>query len=269
MNYIANARMYAVAPGAVAAWKDLFVWLARESGVALEIVDHAFPATLDDLWDRDDLGAAFMCGWPFARRAQQPKLVAAPIPSGARYGGKPIYFTDFLVRADSPFHTLADTFGHRLAYTAAGSHSGFNAQRHHLASNYPGEKRYGPWVGPCTTPRRIVEALLAGEADVGPVDSFAHDLMRRHEPGLTAGLRAVESTAPTPIPSLIASKATPDRVIESLRDALLSMAERSELAALRKALSVEGFGVVQAEDYRVTLDRAAAAEAAGYAVPGT
>jgi ABC-type phosphate/phosphonate transport system substrate-binding protein len=265
--HIANARMYAVAPGAAAAWKTLFAWLGQESGVDLEIIDHAFPATLDDLWDRPDLGAAFMCGWPYARRAEQPKLVAAPIPAGARYGGKPIYFTDLMVRTDSPYQTLADTFGHRLAYTAISSHSGFNAQRFHLASRHGGEKRYGPWVGPYTTPRRIVEALLSGEADVGPLDSFAHDLMRRHEPDLMEGVRAIESTDFAPMPSLIASATTPDETVERLRATLLSVGARGELAAVRDALCLAGFGVNHPVDYRVTLDRATIAERAGYTGP--
>jgi ABC-type phosphate/phosphonate transport system substrate-binding protein len=263
-TYIANARMYAVAPGAAAAWKELFAWLARESGVELQAIDHAFPATLDDLWDRDDLGGAFMCGWPYARRAEKPKLVAAPIPVAARYGGRPVYFTDLVVRADSPFQTLADTFGHRLAYTATGSHSGFNAQRFHLASRYGAQKHYGPWVGPYTTPRRIVEAVLAGEVDVGPLDSFAHDLMRRHEPELMAGIRAVDATDAAPIPSLIASSATPDAVVERLRAALLSIGDRPGYADLRGELCLSGFGVTRPADYQITLDRAAAAEAADY-----
>jgi ABC-type phosphate/phosphonate transport system substrate-binding protein len=258
-TYVANARMYAVAPGAAAAWKRLFAWLRDASGIALDIIDHAYPAPLDALWDRDDLGAAFMCGWPFAQRAEKPKLVAAPIPAAARYAGRPIYFTDLVVRADSPFETLADTFGHRLAYTATGSHSGFNAQRFHLGSRYPGESRYGPWVGPYTTPRKIVEAILAGEADVGPLDSFAHDLLRRHEPALMAGVRIVESTDPAPIPSLIASGATPDEIVDALQDALLGVGQRSELAELRADLCIAGFARTAEEDYRVTVDRAAAA----------
>jgi ABC-type phosphate/phosphonate transport system substrate-binding protein len=266
-KFVANARMYNVTPGATAAWKQLFAWLSQASGVELDIIDHAFPATLDDLWDRPDLGAAFMCGWPFARRAEPPKLVAAPIPAAARYGGKPIYFTDLMVRAESPYLTLADTFGHRLAYTTTGSHSGFNAQRFHLATHYPGAKHYRLWVGPYTTPRKIVEALLAGEADVGPLDSFAHDLMRRHEPELMAGIRAVDSTDPAPMPSLIASAATPDEIIEQLRATLLSVGERPELAGLRNALCLSGFGATTTADYQTTLDRAAVAEAAGYTGP--
>ncbi len=266
-SYIANARMYAVAPGAAAAWKNLFAWLADASGVELQVIDHAFPAALDNLWNRPDLGAAFMCGWPYARRAEKPKLVAAPIPAAVRYGGEPVYFTDLVVRADSPFQTLADTFGHRLAYTATGSHSGFNAQRFHLASRYGAEKHYPPWVGPYVTPRKIVEALLAGEADIGPLDSFAHDLMRRHAPELMAGIRTLETTDAAPIPALIASPATPDAIVERLRAALLSVGDRPELADMRDQLCLSGFGLTHPADYQVTLDRAAAAEASGHGVP--
>ncbi len=267
MTYVANARMYNVAPGATAAWKELFAWLSEASGVPLDIIDHAFPATLDDLWDRPDLGAAFMCGWPYARRNFVPRLVAAPIPAAPRYGGRPVYFTDLIVRADSHYHTLADTFGRRLAYTALGSHSGFNAQRFHLATHYPGGKHYGPWVGPFTTPRKVVEAILAGEADVGPLDSFAHDLMLRHESALMAGIRSVESTDPAPMPSLIASPEAPTEVIQRLRAALLSVGHRPDLADLRDELRLAGFGLMQPSDYQVTLDRAAKAEAAGYGGP--
>ena len=62
---VANARMYAVTPAAEEAWHALFDWLARESGVALEAIDHAFPAPLSDLWTRPDLGCGFVCGLPF------------------------------------------------------------------------------------------------------------------------------------------------------------------------------------------------------------
>src|SRR5262249_20066794 len=129
---VASARMYAVAPTAADAWRALLACAARAADVDLEYVEHAAPAPLSELWARPDLGCAFMFGWPFARSHPQPRLLAAPIPAAPRYEGRPIYFTDLIVRADSPFATLADTFGHRLAYTTTDSQSGFNALRHHL-----------------------------------------------------------------------------------------------------------------------------------------
>jgi hypothetical protein len=65
-------------------------------------------------------------------RAERPHLLAAPVPSPARYQGRPIYFTDLVVRADSDYRTLEDTFGGRIAYSIEHSHSGYNAARFHL-----------------------------------------------------------------------------------------------------------------------------------------
>ncbi len=45
----------------------------------------------------------------------------------------PVYFTDMVVRADSPFERLEDTFGGTVGYTLADSMSGGVAFRDHLA----------------------------------------------------------------------------------------------------------------------------------------
>src|SRR6202035_2243513 len=93
---IANARMYAVTPTVREAWRALFDWLGRHADVPLEYVDHAAPAPLEAVWSRGDLGATFMCGFPFALAAPRPQLLAAPIPSPPRYRGQPTYCTDLV-----------------------------------------------------------------------------------------------------------------------------------------------------------------------------
>jgi hypothetical protein len=35
-----------------------------------------------------------MCGYPYALRANRPALLAAPVPSPARFGGKAVYVTN-------------------------------------------------------------------------------------------------------------------------------------------------------------------------------
>ena len=118
MAPVSNARMYSVSPGAAAAWKRLFTWLADRSGVPLETIDHAYPAPLAELWGRSDLAAGFICGYPYVHMGKRLKPVAAPVPSGTRYGGRPVYVTDLVVRAEAPFRTLEDTFGGRLDISA-------------------------------------------------------------------------------------------------------------------------------------------------------
>src|SRR6185295_12504143 len=87
---IANARMYAVNPTAGAAWRALLAWVLHRAELDWEIIDYAAPAALAELWSRDDLGCALMCGLPYSLRSPVPQLLAAPIPSPARYGGRAI-----------------------------------------------------------------------------------------------------------------------------------------------------------------------------------
>jgi ABC-type phosphate/phosphonate transport system substrate-binding protein len=264
---IANARMYAATPAAARAWKTLFAWLADSSGIALEPIEHAYPAPLPGLWARRDLACAFMCGWPFAAERQRRPIIAAPV---TREEGAPLYRTRFVVRADSRFATLEETFGQRLAWTVEDSHSGFNAPRHHLLRfRSAGRPRlYRSTVGPLVTPRRVIEAVLGGEAEVGPVDSYVLALLQRHEPELMRNLRVVASTAPTPIPPLVASRDFPIRDAERLGGLLCDAASQPELAPVLDALCLAGFATPDASDYDLTLAWAHEAEVAGYAAPG-
>jgi ABC-type phosphate/phosphonate transport system substrate-binding protein len=266
MAYVANARMYSANPGTASAWKDLFAWLADASGVDLQAIDHAFPAPLAALWARPDLGAAFMCGFPYKLSAHPPKPVAAPLPLKGPIIGKPLYATRLAVKADSGFQSLEDTFGGRLGYTVADSHSGYNALRHHLLPYWKrrGGNLYRESIGPLTTPRRVIEAILVGEIDVGPLDSYALDLMQRHDPVLAAQIRVVATTDVAPIPFLIAGRDCPDDVVLSLQAALLKFGD----ADLGDRLCLKGFAPVAVADYDLMLRWDAEARAAGYARPG-
>lgn len=267
-DLIANARMYSVAPGAITAWKRLFAWLDEASAVRLTVVDHAFPALLNDLWARPDLAATFMCGWPWLRHGATHRVVAAPTPASAYAKGRPQYCTHFVVHRDSPYQKLEDTFGHRFAYTIADSHSGYNAPRHHLM-RYRGVNRrklYGEIIGPLTTPRRMLEAIAEKRTDVGPLDSFAYDLLSRHEPSLAAETRVIASTDPVPIPAIMASRDMDTSVIEKLRDTLLAFGTRPEHASLCDDLCISGFATLDPSNYEVAERWAREAEAMGLEV---
>src|SRR5690242_17483690 len=109
---IANARMYSVTPRVAALWRSLLASVLEATGKPVEIVDHAPPAPISELWKRSDKAAVFMCGLPFSLAAPGDSLVVAPVPSPAAYGGRDCYWSDVVVRADSPFQSIEQTFGH-------------------------------------------------------------------------------------------------------------------------------------------------------------
>jgi ABC-type phosphate/phosphonate transport system substrate-binding protein len=56
----------------------------------------------------------------------------------------------------------------------------------------------------------VIDALLADEIDIGPLDSYALDLMLHHQPDLASQIRIVATTDPAPIPFLVAASNCPD-----------------------------------------------------------
>lgn len=270
MPYVANARMYSVNPAAAAAWKDLFGWLARETGVELTVIDHGFPKPLAELWSRPDLACAFMCGFPYALAKHPPQPVATLIPAAAPIEGRPVYATRLVVRADSRFNALEDTFGGRLGFTVEDSHSGYNALRHHLLPYYKqrGARLYQESIGPLFTPRRVIEALLAGAIDVGPLDSYALDLMLRHEPELASQIRIIATTDAAPMPLLVASADCPQDIIATLRSGLYAFGDAAACSGLKDRLCLDAFAPAVVDDYRLTLRWDQEARDAGYSQPG-
>lgn len=264
---IACARMYAINATVAAAWGELLEWVVARAGVSCEVIDYPAPLPVSALWSRPDLGCAFMCGYPLTRADSHPVVLAAPIPSPARYHGKPKYWSDLIVRADASFTRIEDTFGTRFAFTTDESQSGYQGPRSLLAPYAKARSGalFSATVGPLFTPRGIVEAIIAGDADIGPLDSYVHDLLRQHEPALASRLRVVATTLPTPIPPLVAAAGTDDAAVAALRASLLEVSAVDSLKTVRTALLLQGFAPATAADYDVLTENAHEADRLGYA----
>jgi ABC-type phosphate/phosphonate transport system substrate-binding protein len=268
-KWIANARMYAVTPAVEAAWRALLAQVAEDAGVLLQYVDYPAPQPLESLWARADLGAVFMCGFPVALELAAVVPLAAPIPRVPWAQGRAVYRTDLIVREQSPYQTLADTFGGRSGWTVSHSQSGFNAWRHELLG-YRTPSRpalYREMQGNLVTARKVLDAVRDGRLDVGPLDAYWHLLIARHAPQLTAGVRVLASTPVTPMPGFVAAAGAPPQLVERLRAAFVQAADRPWFPTLAEVLLLEGFAPVTVASYAPLLAWDAQARAAGYDVP--
>jgi ABC-type phosphate/phosphonate transport system substrate-binding protein len=250
---IANARMYSATPSVRQDWRELLQWTLARAGLDWPVIDHDPPAPLAALWARDDLGLAMMCGLPFSQRGVRPTIVAAPVPSPARYAHRPTYFTDIVVAAESRHQRLEDTFGGTVGYTLADSMSGGVAFRNQLAPYRArrGARLYARAVDNLINARGVIEALAAGTIDVGPLDSYYHDLLRANEPALAGKVRVIASSEAMPIPPLVATAPLAAPQLQALRDALRQAGVADELGPLRARLLLSGFAVPEASDYDV------------------
>jgi ABC-type phosphate/phosphonate transport system substrate-binding protein len=263
--------MYAVTPAVAAYWRTLLAWVEAHADVALDYVDHRPPRPLDALWRRADLGCAFMCGYPWVTwsdASPRPGLLAGVVPSPARYRTRSVYCTDIVVRADSPVTTLGDLRGRRFAFTTPTSQSGYHAPRAMFAERFASGTRamFERVVGPLVTPRAVVDAVVSGRADAGPLDSYWHDLLRHHEPGTSAQLRTIASTPLTPLPPLVAAAGLAAAERSRLIDALVAAGTTAELRETRAALLIGRFAMPDPAEYAILVANARRADALGYRV---
>jgi ABC-type phosphate/phosphonate transport system substrate-binding protein len=252
---IANARMYAVSAEAAALWRALLDALIEQAQLPIELVEHPPPLPIADLWAREDKAAVFMCGLPFSRAEPQPVALAAPVPSPTEFGGEPRYWSDLVVRTDSAFRELRDTFGHRIAFTSPDSQSGYGAALSYftgVGDRYP---LFSEIIAPQITPLGALSAVLNGAAEVAPIDSYALRLLQRFRPELTSQVRIVANTPPRPIPLLVASQGG----LERLQSAFLGAHRNASTRALMEPLLLRRFEAPVASAYDVLRNELGAA----------
>jgi hypothetical protein len=234
---IANARMYSVSPEAAVLWRGLLAAVIEHAGLDVTLLEHTEPAPIDELWQRPDKAAVFMCGLPFSRSDPRPELIAAPVPSPSDFRGLAQYWSEFVVRKDSAFQTIEDTFGGRIALTVPDSQSGCLAALHYLMTAADRFPPYSEVITPKVTPLGAMSAVIEGAADVAPIDSYAFCLLQKYRWDLASQLRTIGRTARTPVPPLVASRAG----LEPLKSAFLEAHRIAAIVPLMAGLLLERF----------------------------
>ena len=195
---------------------------------------------------------AFICGLPYVRMASQDRcpveLLAAPVLMGKRYLHRPIYFSDVIVRSDSPYTNFDDLGGCVWAYNERASHSGCNLVCYSLLERSKSRDYFGKTVK-SGSHLRSVEMVLEGEADAAAIDSHLSDILRSRDELLAARLRVVDVLGPSSIPPVVVFKRLDNELKCKLQEALITMhIDDCGAKQLREDL-IERFVAVKDEDY--------------------
>ncbi len=232
--------------------RPMYEFVARRVGEELGRTARLVTATSFDLLRQAEVDFAFVCGLPYVRlRREDPgfvEAIAAPVVEGARYQGRPVYFSDVIVPNLSPAEVFEDLRGASWAYNEPDSHSGYLVTLFHLLRM--GET--GSFFGRSEMTgfhQDSIWKVARREIDATAVDTQVLAVELRETPSLAACIRVVATFGPSTIQPLVATRGVPD----SLRgDVQAVVARLGRDAAERSGLAlgfVERFVAVGDSDY--------------------
>jgi phosphonate transport system substrate-binding protein len=252
-----------LAPNIFPVYQFITEYLGKQIGRPTElVVGKSYSEFADGL-----AGAGFICGLPYvllARRDPPPvELLAAPVLQGDRYGGRPVYYSDVIVRRGSPFKSFADLRGARWAYNDVDSQSGYGITRHRLLEMGETEGFFGKVVD-SGFHQDSIQMVCAAQVDASAIDSQVLAVALRDDPALVVQLKVIDTLGPSTIQPVVAACSLPASLKVDLRSALLAMGEDPEARERLAQAFIERFVPVTDSDYDDIRQMLAAAEEAGF-----
>jgi phosphonate transport system substrate-binding protein len=178
-----------------------------------------------DQFERGEADLGVICGLPYVwladRRPAPVQPLAAPVLAGDRYGGRPVYYSDVIVRPGSPITCLEELRGCSWAYNEPASHSGHTVALYGLVrmGARPG---FFARVVEAGYHQRAIRLVHAGAVDAAGIDSQVLAVELRDHPHLQ-GLRVIGSFGPSTIQPVVAASRLPDRLKDQIRELLVAL----------------------------------------------
>jgi phosphonate transport system substrate-binding protein len=213
-----------LAPNMVPVYRLLAERIGRRLGRPVELV-------VGRSFDQFEAGAAdlgVICGLPYvwlaARRPPPVEPLAAPVLAGARYGGRPVYYSDVIVGLDSPITRLEELEGRSWAYNEPASHSGHTVTLHSLVAMGARPGFLGPVIE-AGFHQRAIRLVHNGSVDAAAIDSQVLAIELRDHPRLADGLRVVGAFGPSTIQPVVAASRLPAPLKHEVRELLITLAD--------------------------------------------
>ena len=212
-----------LAPNMLPVYRFLAARIADRLGRPVELL----VGTSFDQFQRGEADLGVVCGLPYVWLAdRQPRPVeplAAPVLAGDRYGSRPVYYSDVIVRHDSPISRTEELEGRSWAYNEPASHSGHTVTLYSLVrmGARPG---FFARVVQAGYHQRAIRLVDAGAVDAAAIDSQVLAVELRNHPDLE-GLRVVGSFGPSTIQPVVAASRLPDQLKDEIRELLVGLGD--------------------------------------------
>jgi len=252
-----------LAPNMVPVYRVLAARIGARLGRRVElVVGRSF-----DQFERGEADLGVICGLPYvwlaARHPAPVEPLAAPVLDGARYGARPVYFSDVIVRRDSPITCLEELAGRSWAYNEPASHSGHTVTLYSLVRMGARPGFLGPLVE-AGFHQRAIRLVASGGVDAAAIDSQVLGIELRDHPRLAGRLRVIGAFGPSTIQPVVAASRLPARLKDEVQEVLVTLADDPAARPVLDYGLIDRFtpiGDAAYDDIRAML---AAIEAAGW-----
>ncbi|MBI3140320.1 MAG: PhnD/SsuA/transferrin family substrate-binding protein [Rhodocyclales bacterium] len=217
--------------------RDWRAYFEQRLGTSVEFMQRGTYREIIDMLVERKLEFAWICGYPYVRNRRHLRLTGVPV-----FDGRPLYQSYLIVPAyDTTSRSILDLRGKAFAFSDPDSNSGFLYPRYALMQlkERPDAffgKTFFAWAH-----RNVVEAVAAGLANGGAVDSYVWETLRLFDPGITDRTRVVEKSPYFGHTPFVARVGVSAAAFDRMRAALLDMSENAEGRALLKRLNLDGF----------------------------
>lgn len=201
-------------------------YVGQKSGLQAE-----FPAGLG--WrerfselDAGRIDVGWICGLPYILHAgkedSKVELLVAPVMKAERYGGRPVYFSDVVVRADCPYQTFADLKGATWSFNETESQSGYGVVAAKLAS-LGLDWSYFEQLVESGSHAASLRLILNRQVEASAIDSTFLEWVLPRRPDIREGIRVIDAFGPSPIPPLVVARGLPRTLRGRLKTILTHM----------------------------------------------
>jgi phosphonate transport system substrate-binding protein len=222
--------------------------MAQATHTSIELVN----GTSYQEFFQGEFEGAFVCGLPYIlmTRMDEPsmELIGAPVLSEDRYEDRPVYFSDVIVKADSPFQTFEDLKGASWAFNERLSHSGYGVVRNHLVSL--GETGgYFSKVVEAGYHLRSISLVAQGRVDASAIDSQVLEIEMARDPSLNQKIRIIDAIGPSTIQPVVIRKDVPESVKHAVRESLWTLHSDESATKALEQTNVQRFEEIDDSHY--------------------
>jgi len=175
----------------------------------------------DDPFSSGTADVGFLCAPSFRYLVRNVELLPVPVPTDPRSAGRPEYFSDVIVPAESNAKSLADLRNTTWAYNDRNSNSGWFALLERIAPRAPDS--YFSGLIAAGSHLKAIEYVSKGLAGAAAIDSNALRLQLVTHPELAWRLRILESWGPFAIQPSVIRASIDDKLKRQVASALLTL----------------------------------------------